>query len=360
MGNSVPLSEWDPSLWLGSPAVEAVLAGLLALDSSNSVNARVVHCAGMGGAFVQCGSEHAFRVLPGGARGSPAYTSSGRKLSSDPRRPYSSAPPPATCLPQAFQELSLTAPFVLLERLVQLLGRFTGLKSLRLQAWMFGGEDEDEEDWEGDPEAVLRPALLRQLPPQLESLEVFNFCAIRLEQQPAPGEAASGATPAGLLPGLTELVIEHADRVMLDVPLPSLAALAIYAAFEISLASEGLHLPQLTSLHLPNCDEPEQLRCGAMPALARLVSECSSLAVSNSFAALQHLTHLRLSLPGDGIERTGAWLASVSTTLRSLSLDVWTGRNGRWARAAARAAAAAGLTRITQLVGLCVRFTLHK
>ena len=144
----------------------------------------------------------------------------------------------------------------------------------------------------------------------------------------------------------------------LDAPLPRLAKLAIIEGVHVALAGAGLHLPQLTSLCLGDSTEEEVLRCGAMPALARLVSSCWDLEVSDSFAALRHLTHLQLCLPARDAHRKAAWVASVAPSLRSLSInELGGGSNAEWwQHEAAREVAAAGATHVTQLVRLrCCR-----
>lgn len=149
------------------------------------------------------------------------------------------------------EELTLWAPFCVLEYFIPSLGRFPGLRQLRLDAesaqevaWEMDDDWESEREfevasWTWDDSAVLSTLLLRHLPPQLECLTLCNFKTVRIERM-AAGSAdnasiddassvndASGASPPVLLPALTRLHISRAADVELAAPLPSLAALTI-------------------------------------------------------------------------------------------------------------------------------------
>ena len=243
----------------------------------------------------------------------------------------------------------------MLERFVQDLGRFTGLRELELQPLY----DEVFDEYEGcfwdtwDEAAVLHPSLLRHLPPQLECLKASEFYRVGLEPEVAAGTAAAGSAAAAAIgpvqllpPGLTRLCISGAKSATLDAPLPGLADLTIESCKQISLAGRRLCMPQLTSLQLvgsPDVVPLEEVRlcCAAMPALARLTSS-KGLTASDSFEALQHLTHLGLTGAGARAESSMALVHTVSPTLRSARL---------FARPEAfQALAAAGATQLVQLV----------
>lgn len=259
-------------------------------------------------------------------------------------------PPASARPPQALQSLSLTAPFPVVERFVRGLGRFTGLRQLELRAEM--GTEEDEEGdvvecWSVG--SVLRLALLRHLPPQLQSLTLANCYCVHLEAAGTAAEPASSASPAQLLPAVTQLHISGARAVLLDLPLPSLADLTISDCELVSLEGERtLCLPQLTSLQLHNASRRASLRCNAMPALARL--SCSGhLRASDSFSALRRLTHLHLSIY-EG-RRTGEQLvAGVAPFLHSMTVQL-PPRSEWLAEQAAQALATAGASQLTRLVG---------
>ena len=138
----------------------------------------------------------------------------------------------------------------MLERFLQVLGRFTGLRRLELRAEMRYLDDE-EETIRWDTQALLLPELLQPLPPELEGLTVTNFYGVGLEEElpaddtaaaPAAGAAAAASAaavgdagaagsqapaPAQLPPGLSSLCIRNARLALLDMPLPGLADLTI-------------------------------------------------------------------------------------------------------------------------------------
>ena len=173
----------------------------------------------------------------------------------------------------------------MLERFLPDLGRFSGLKQLQLQAEMIRVDDEEEFEW--DVKAVLRPALLAHLQSQLESLSAVNFYDVTLvEAGAASGEAgaagagAAGSTsPAQLLPCITQLNIRNSRVVLLDMPLPILRALVIQECSIVHLEAERLWLLQLTSLYLGDWFNAASVRCAAMPALTRLNCGCQLVAV---------------------------------------------------------------------------------
>lgn len=274
---------------------------------------------------------------------------------------------------------------------VQNLGRFTGLKQLELQADVGAGALEN--GFFADYHAVLRPALLRCLPPQLEVLQLKHFGRVGLEaEEEAVGEAglnvaapqamasdagasssgswgavsasgaAAAAAPAELLPGVTQLRIGYCDDFTAETALRSLRQLSINACGWLAMHDQRLHLPQLTNLQLELARLRAPLRCAAMPALARLqIVECGYLdefnggpqvaAIGTDDTALQQLTHLDLysadeSAEADSIEL----LAGAARALRSLQFSAW---GDEVAQQAARTLAAAGASQLTRLVRLC-------
>lgn len=300
----------------------------------------------------------------------------------------------------------------MLKRLVPDFGRFTGLRQLELQALRY--VDCDIEDrW--DEDAVLTTALLRHLPPLLERLTAAEFAEVQLWEEeeeeeeegssdegsssssseegskepqhegssredessgsdgggPGSGSgsrhsgsagragraaAAGSAAPARLPPGLTQLHICAVETVELGIALNSLVELSATCCNRVRLIGQQLHLPQLTSLSLalPPFVEAQfvaELRCAAMPALARL-STSFPIRPWGSFAALQQLTHLDLD-PVDsfGLHHCLPLLQGLSPRLRSLS--VGTQYQDIDANSAARVAAAAAGAPLTQLVGSC-------
>lgn len=136
---------------------------------------------------------------------------------------------------------------------------------------------------------------------------------------------------------------------MLDSPLPSLAALTIVGCSDVGLEGERLWLPQLTRLQLAaGIDTP--VRCGAMPALAQLISH-EPLHVTDSFAALQHLTYLDVPL----LQSTHnmALASTMSSSLRSLYVEWDAPSDSESARQFAQALAAAASSQLTCLVRCC-------
>lgn len=263
---------------------------------------------------------------------------------------------------QALRRLSLAAPFSVLARFVQDLGPFSGLERLELQpAEVYETDEDGERLATRDRAAVLQPSLLSHLPPQLGSLELRNFYVVELATEVADGaEAAGRSEPAQLLPGLSRLDIGDTYAVRLNMPLPGLAELAVHRYSRISLAGQQLHLPQLTSLSLrggPSATQsalPElALRCGAMPALARLETSSGDcrLVASDSFSVPQHLADLDLTFSSSKAESGVALVRTFATSLRSLKVhvtDLWSDQR---AEQAAQALAGAGTTQLTQLVG---------
>lgn len=213
------------------------------------------------------------------------------------------------------------------------------------------------------PLTLQRSTVLRQPPPQLESFTASGIDFLQLKQEAAAagaaaGGAASSAAAAHLLPGLTQLRISGSSLVELGVALPRLAALTCHECGVISLTSEQLHLPQLTSLQfgMSIYTGAARLRCGTMPALVRLHSTCGGLEVCDGFAAVRQLTHLGLRLRGNDdapLEQAAAWLHSLSGSLRSLGLILEGFPDEEWAAHCAEQLAAAGAQQLTELVSWC-------
>lgn len=231
----------------------------------------------------------------------------------------------------------------MLYRFLPDLARFTVLRVLRLIALS------DDDEAPGDAE--LTTAMLRQLPQQLEYLAACSFCRVQLDAQPAAAAAdgeqqlrSGQAEPAQLLPCLTLLRFHTPGSVALNLPLPRLAELSVCSLWtcgRVGLAGPDLYLPQLTRLWIEE-GPSVRLRCSAMPALARLTTFSIIEAVDSS-AALQHLTHLCFSTEHPRYLRFMApMLQGLAPTLRSLEL---------YHVHDARAAAAAGTSHVTQLVG---------
>ncbi|PRW33299.1 f-box leucine rich repeat [Chlorella sorokiniana] len=272
----------------------------------------------------------------------------------------------------ALRSLALSAPFPLLERFLPALGRFTGLRQLELRASLSVVDNHIVDgvvDWQED--AVLRPSLLRHLPPQLRSLTAANFYTVRLDGEaarvpvPAPALAAqaaaaaaaagsnaaaagSSAVPAQLPPGLTRLCNSGAYRVALDMPLPGLAELNVSFCHHASLAGERLRLPQLTSLQLLEPRREASVRGGAMPALARLELCSPSLSLSSGLATLASVTELRITVFWESLQRGVDLVASLSPSLRSLSVTCPPGYD-ELGQEAAHALAAAGASQLARL-----------
>ncbi|PRW33212.1 toll-like receptor 3 [Chlorella sorokiniana] len=221
----------------------------------------------------------------------------------------------------ALERLTLSAPFPVLERFVQDLGCFTGLRQLYLRALELFETDDLGDAFEVlDKAAVLRPSMLRQLPPQLEHLSASNFNAVRFEPAAGTSVAAGGVEPFSLPPGLTRMRVHNANAVVLNMPLPGLAELSLQWCSRIRLTGEGLHLPQLTSLEIsapPGLPRAREvlLRCSAMPALARLSTHTSRVGASDSFSALQRLTRLEFAFADGQLEGQAAQgLAAAGAT----------------------------------------------
>lgn len=265
------------------------------------------------------------------------------------------------------ETLSLWAPFYLMEVFIPSLGRFPGLRQLRLDAdtvrvgyseadgyeyilneydaAIFEMVEEHEvASWDWDDGAVLRASLLRHLPSQLDCLTLCNFMAVRIDQ--AAEAADSDATSQALLPALTQLHISSARDAVLAARLPSLATLTIQAR-SANLTSEALLLPQLTSLQLVQSSADVPLRCAAMPTLAQLVLQQCRAHACDGWHTLQHLTHLELS-PLGGLDT--AMIGGLAGSLCSLSVTLQPG-TARTAPQQVAALAAAGAARLTRLVG---------
>lgn len=368
------VEEGKASVTWDSPAVQAAHGALLALqplevrghmgwDAAAQVRggASSTHCLGCS---VSPCPPH---VRAGGRlrRDQAACGRTHRRLIE--RWPHLAPPPP----PQSLHSLSLTAPFPVLERFLQALGRFTGLRRLELRAEMRYMDDEDETiRW--DTQALLLPELLQPLPPQLEGLTVANFYGVGLEEElpaddtaaaPAAGAAAASAAAVGnagaagsqapaptpLPPGLSWLSIRNARLALLDMPLPGLAAVTIDECSQVCLKGDRLQLPQLTSLQLCCSCPANAVRFGAMPALAQLA--CSGrFRPSDSFAALQRLASLDLILMGGSLQNAGAMVKAVAPSLRSLRAEVRPWHNHHLVQQAAATLEAAGASQLTRLV----------
>lgn len=282
-------------------------------------------------------------------------------------------PPILRETPQALHTLSLRGPSPLLEVLLLKLSRFTGLLCLFLL-------NERQTLWSGaagESDRALLPALLQHVPPRLQVLSASGFAGVRLETgsagagQPAAAAAqrsGSGAEPTQLLPRLEQLFITSCRDVVLDVPLPRLTELSVGNCDGTSLAGEQLHLPQLISLQLlssghwvrPGTSELARLRCGAMPLLSRLVCQYR-VEASDSFAALQHLTHLELALVEGRPDSAKAVVGALPPTVCSLSITVRPDIQAVWSRFGGFGTAYGGVLctylaaivpQITRLVGL--------
>lgn len=266
-----------------------------------------------------------------------------------------SLPAPSFLPLQALQSLSLYAPFSLLARFAQDLGRsFGGLKQLSLRAHSKPDFEDTDNEW-SEEDAVLGPALLCRLSPRLESLKLARFCEVHLDQ-PAPvetGKERGSAAPPPLLPALTHLTIHDTCTVVLDAPLPRLAQLDTLCCSDVSLAGEQLSLPQLTRLQLSETRSGVRLRCSAMPALERLESGGCELSATDSFAALGSVTHMRLAVAGETLDSHMKLVAGGAATLHSIDINVSPYGSERMARMAAHALAAAGAAQLTQLVRGC-------
>lgn len=111
-------------------------------------------------------------------------------------------PAPLQPHPQALRSLNLVAPFSVITHIAPDLASFTGLRRLVLQAQFLEAEDPEDSELEDprDRSAMLRTALLRQLPPQLErlTLSTFGWCGCRIGGSQARAGRAAEPAPAVL------------------------------------------------------------------------------------------------------------------------------------------------------------------